>query len=118
MQAIRSLMDKYPGAVTLGEISSEDSLATMSESTSGGNKLHMGYSFELLTKDYSPSYIRTTVETLESQMTEGWPCWAFSNHDVERVASRWSKDGVVNTEQVKMLHALLATLRGSVYVSR
>lgn len=114
MQEIRTLMNKYPGAVTLGEISSEDSLATMNEYTAGGDKLHMGYSFELLTKDYSPSYIRNTVETLESQMTEGWPCWAFSNHDVERVSSRWSKNGIVNHEQVKMLHALLASLRGSV----
>ena len=100
MQDIRALMERYPGAVTLGEISSEDSLATMSEYTSGGDKLHMGYSFELLTKDYSPAYIRETIETLEQQMVEGWPCWAFSNHDVERVASRWSKNGLVN-QQVK-----------------
>ena len=63
----------------------------MAEYTSGGDKLHMGYSFELLTNDYSAEYIRTTVNTLEQRMTEGWPCWAFSNHDVERVASRWSQ---------------------------
>ena len=114
MQEIRHLINQYDGAVTLGEISSEDSLATMSEYTSGGDKLHMGYSFELLTKDYSPEYIKQTVETLESQMTEGWPCWAFSNHDVERVASRWSKNSVVSQQQVKMLHALLGSLRGSI----
>ncbi len=115
MEEIRALLEKYPGTVSLGEISSEDSLATMAEYTSGGNKLHMGYSFELLTNDYSAEYIRTTVETLEKQMTEGWPCWAFSNHDVERVASRWNKDGDgVNPVQVKMLTALLGSLRGSV----
>lgn len=114
MQEIRALINRYPGTVTLGEISSEDSLSTMNEYTSGGDKLHMGYSFELLTKDYSPSYIKTTVETLESQMKEGWPCWAFSNHDVERVASRWSATGEVNNDQVKMLQALLVSLRGSV----
>jgi alpha-glucosidase len=114
MQDIRALMERYPGAVTLGEISSEDSLATMSEYTSGGDKLHMGYSFELLTKDYSPSYIRETIETLEEQMVEGWPCWAFSNHDVERVASRWNHEGSVNPTQVKMLHALLGSVRGSI----
>lgn len=111
---IRALLDKYPGAVALGEISSEDSLATMAEYTSGGDKLHMGYSFELLTDDYSSAYIRHTVETLESRMQEGWPCWAFSNHDVERVASRWAKNGKVNPQQVKMLTALLGSLRGSV----
>ncbi|WP_105212908.1 alpha-glucosidase family protein [Pseudoalteromonas sp. T1lg22] len=114
MRDIRALLDKYPGTVALGEISSEDSLATMAEYTSGGDKLHMGYSFELLTNDYSSAYIRTTVETLEARMLEGWPCWAFSNHDVERVASRWSPSGEVQPQQVKMLTALLASLRGSV----
>lgn len=114
MQDIRALLNKYPGTVSLGEISSEDSLATMAEYTQGGDKLHMGYSFELLTDDYSSEYIRTTVETLEKHMTQGWPCWAFSNHDVERVASRWGKNGVINPQQCKMLSALLASLRGSV----
>ena len=111
---IRALLNKYPGTVALGEISSEDSLATMAEYTSGGDKLHMGYSFELLTDDYSSHYIRKTVETLEAHMREGWPCWAFSNHDVERVASRWARNGQVNDDQVKMLTALLGSLRGSV----
>lgn len=111
---IRALLNKYPGTVALGEISSEDSLATMAEYTSGGDKLHMGYSFELLTDDYSSHYIRKTVETLEAHMREGWPCWAFSNHDVERVASRWARNGQVNADQVKMLTALLGSLRGSV----
>ncbi|MBH0002243.1 alpha-glucosidase family protein [Pseudoalteromonas sp. SWYJZ12] len=114
MQDIRTLLNKYPGTVSLGEISSEDSLATMAQYTQGGDKLHMGYSFELLTNDYSSEYIRTTVQTLEQRMTEGWPCWAFSNHDVERVASRWSENGEINPQQCKMLTALLASLRGSV----
>lgn len=116
MQDIRTLLNKYPGTVSLGEISSEDSLATMAQYTQGGDKLHMGYSFELLTNDYSSEYIRTTVQTLEQRMTEGWPCWAFSNHDVERVASRWSENGEINPQQCKMLTALLASLRGSVCV--
>ena len=63
MRDIRTLLNKYPGTVSLGEISSEDSLATMAEYTQGGDKLHMGYSFELLTDDYSSEYIRNTVTT-------------------------------------------------------
>ncbi|CAM4148855.1 alpha-glucosidase family protein [Pseudoalteromonas byunsanensis] len=114
MQEIRSLLNRYPGTVSLGEISSEDSLQTMAEYTADGDKLHMGYSFELLTKDYSAQYIRETVSTLESVMTQGWPCWAFSNHDVERVASRWNSAGDTDPKQVSMLTALLGSLRGSV----
>ena len=48
----------------LGEISSEDSLATLGEYTNG-NRLHMGYSFELLTEDFNAAHIRDTVRNLE-----------------------------------------------------
>ena len=84
---LRALMDGYADVAALGEISSEDSLGTMAEYTMHG-RLHMGYSFELLTEDFSAAHIRGTVRQLEAQMTEGWPCWAISNHDVERVLSR------------------------------
>ncbi|WP_286271289.1 alpha-glucosidase [Thalassotalea hakodatensis] len=113
MEDIRHLMDKYPNVVTLGEISSEDSLQTMADYTQGNKRLHMAYSFELLTPDGSPRYIRQTVEALEDKLVDGWPCWAIGNHDVMRVASRWGTDE--NREaQSKMFNALLASLRGSV----
>jgi len=114
LHELRQLMDRYPDVAALGEISSEDSLATMAEYT-GPDRLHMGYSFELLTDDLSARHIRETVEALESRMTAGWPCWAISNHDVERVASRWggtdAPDHVAST-----LTALACSLRGSVCV--
>jgi alpha-glucosidase len=113
IEELRALIDCYPGAVTLGEVSSEDSLATMAQYTRGDKRLHMAYSFELLTKDYSAVYIRQTVEALEASIGDGWPCWAIGNHDVERVASRWGQ-GNVNGAQVKMLNALLGSLRGSI----
>ncbi|EIL92904.1 alpha-glucosidase family protein [Rhodanobacter spathiphylli] len=111
---LRALMDGYPGATTLGEISSEDSLATMAEYTRPG-RLHMGYSFELLTDDFSAAHIRGTVQTLEAQMTEGWPCWAISNHDVERVLTRWGK-GRSSASLANLLTAMVCSLRGSVCV--
>ncbi len=92
LERLRALLDEYPGAVSLGEISSEDSLATTAEYTRDG-RLHMGYSFELLVDDYSAAYIRDTVSRLEAAMTEGWPCWAVSNHDVERAVSRGGAPG-------------------------
>lgn len=113
MEEIRALMDKYPEVVTLGEISSEDSLQTMAEYTEGDNRLHMAYSFELLTPEGDPNYIRSTVQNLENKMVDGWPCWAIGNHDVTRVASRWA-DGKDSQVQSKMFNAMLASLRGSV----
>lgn len=113
IEELRALINRYPGAVTLGEVSSEDSLATMAEYTQGDDRLHMAYSFELLTDDFSAAYIRQTVEELEASIGDGWPCWAIGNHDVKRVASRWGKDSV-NPTMVKMLNAMLFSLRGSV----
>ena len=107
-------MDEYPDIATLGEISSEDSLATMAEYT-GPDRLHMAYSFELLTEEFSARHVRATIEALEAKMTRGWPCWAISNHDVRRVASRW---GTADTAErlSSTLTAMACSLRGSVCV--
>jgi alpha-glucosidase len=111
---LRALMDGYTDVAALGEISSEDSLATMAEYTRPG-RLHMGYSFELLTDDFSAAHIRGTVRALEAQMVDGWPCWAISNHDVERVLTRWGK-GVRSAQLANLLTAMVCSLRGSVCV--
>ncbi len=114
LEDLRALLDRYPGTAALGEISSEDSLATTAEYTRDG-RLHMGYSFELLTDDFSAGYIRNTVRNLEAQMRDGWPCWAISNHDVERVLSRWG-NGDASPKLANLLTAMVCSLRGSVCV--
>ena len=114
IEHIRKLLDEYPGSTALGEISSEDSVATMAE-YSGEKRLHMVYSFELLTEDFSAAHIRDTVARLENRLTDGWPCWAVSNHDVERVASRWGRDEY-SPDLATMLSALLGSLRGSICI--
>ncbi|MCC4594704.1 alpha-glucosidase family protein [Xanthomonas campestris pv. phormiicola] len=114
LRKLRSLLDRYPGTVSLGEISSEDSLATTAEYTRAGH-LHMGYSFELLTDDFSAAYIRETVSRLEVVMTEGWPCWAISNHDVQRAVTRWG-GGAETPAFAPLLTAMLCSLRGSVCI--
>ncbi|MDE2148956.1 MAG: alpha-glucosidase [Gammaproteobacteria bacterium] len=115
LQRLRALLDRYPGVTTLGEISSENSPATMAEYTRPG-RLHMAYSFELLTDSFSARHILTTVETLENEMAgAGWPCWAISNHDVARAVSRWGRDGY-SPQLAKMLAMLVCSLRGSVCI--
>ncbi|TBR14713.1 MAG: alpha-glucosidase [Lysobacter sp.] len=112
LEDIRALMDRYPDVTALGEISSEDSLATMSEYVQPG-RLHMGYSFELLTDDFTATYIRDTAERLEASMVDGWPCWAISNHDVQRAVTRWG-NGDASDALARQLVALVCSLRGSV----
>jgi alpha-glucosidase len=73
----------------------------------------MAYSFELLVDQLSGSYIRETVETLEQNLSEGWPCWSIGNHDVVRVMSRWGGKNQ-SPQLAKTLNAMLLSLRGSV----
>ena len=44
----------------------------------------------------------------------GWSCWAFSNHDVQRHASRWTHQVKDREAYLKMLAVLVMSLRGSV----
>jgi alpha-glucosidase len=113
LEKIRLLMDKYENRVTLGEISSEDSLQTMCEYTADHKRLHMAYSFELLSDDFSPAYISSVIQQYEAKASNGWPCWAIGNHDVARVMTRWGK-GQQKHDFAIMLNKLLGCLRGSV----
>ncbi len=117
LEEIRELLNRYPGSVALGEIGTENSIEVMAEYTNGGKRLHMAYSFDLLTDDHSVAHIRHVVESLEDKMDDGWPCYALSNHDVKRVASRWVKSGAdsqTHAIAAKAFNLLLGTLRGSV----
>ena len=113
LQRLRELLERYPGTTTVGEIGAEDDLATMAAYTSGGDKLHMAYSFKLLTAQFDSAHIRSIIEVLESGLGDGWPCWSMSNHDVARAVSRWG-GAEPSPELAKVLLALLGSLRGSI----
>jgi len=113
LQDLRWLVDRYPARVTLGEVGADDSLKTMAEYISGNHRLHLAYSFDLLMDHFSTRQVQSTVETLEKQLADGWPCWSTGNHDVVRVMSRWG--GGQNPEALaKLYNALLLSLRGSI----
>ncbi|MFQ5974689.1 MAG: alpha-amylase family glycosyl hydrolase, partial [Alphaproteobacteria bacterium] len=114
LERLRALADRH-GAITIGEVSDDDSLATAAAYTKGGRRLHMAYTFDLLAEKPSAAHVRERVEYLESHTDDGWPCWSFSNHDVRRVVSRWG-DGSADPRLAAVLMALLLSLRGSICV--
>lgn len=117
LERMRELVDRYGDCGMVGELGADadQALSTMAEYTAGDRRLHMAYSFELLTAESSAAYIRKTIEDLESQIGDGWPCWAMGNHDVMRVASRWS-GGQPSAQMAKAFMVLLLSLRGSVCI--
>jgi alpha-glucosidase len=79
-----------------------------------GRRLHQCYSFALLGHDFTPAHIRGTVEAFFAAAPEGWPMWAFSNHDVMRHVSRWAAAAASPEALAKLAAAILLSLPGSV----
>lgn len=111
---MRELCDGYQ-AVLLGEIGCERQIERMLEYTLGDDKLHTAYSFALMGPDHSAEFITEQVMPFVENQTESWPCWATSNHDVKRTASRWLVEGEAEASRSALeSHAvLLATLFGT-----
>ena len=115
LQRFRALLDEYEGRATVGEVGDgARSLKTVAAYTSGDDKLNMCYTFDLLGPDFSAKHLRGSVETFGKVVTDGWVCWAFSNHDVVRHLSRFSEGSEEQTRVAKLAICVLASLRGSI----
>jgi len=115
LKRFRALLDKYDARATVGEVGDGyRSLSTVAAYTNGGDKLNMCYTFDLLSPDFSASHIRGCVDAVEKSIKDGWICWAFSNHDVMRHASRFTQEGDDPARVAKLALSVLSTLRGSI----
>jgi alpha-glucosidase len=112
LKPLRALAARH-GVVLLGELSGEGQLERMASFTRGDDLLHFAYSFELLNTPLAPAALRALMEELEAGIEDGWPCWSFGNHDVERAVSRYG-DGPPSPALARLLPALLGSLRGSI----
>lgn len=114
LKRMRALLDTYDARTTVGEVGdTHKSIELMGEYTSG-RRLHMAYSFELLGPNFTPDHFRSRVQDFFTRAPEGWPCWAFSNHDVPRHVGRWMDHAVDQDDLARQAAALLLTLEGSV----
>ncbi|MGL3607290.1 alpha-glucosidase family protein [Rhizobium sp. G187] len=115
LKRFRALLEEYPDRTTVGEVGDgARSLKTVAAYTSGGDKLHMCYTFDLLGPDFTPSHIRHCVDSFQRQVKDGWVCWAFSNHDVTRHVSRFIDKPEERGPVAKLAINVLASLRGSI----
>ncbi|WP_421760812.1 alpha-glucosidase family protein [Devosia sp.] len=115
LKRVRALLDQYPGSTTVGEIGdSHKGLQLMEEYTSGGDKLHMAYTFDMLGNDFTAAHFRTKQQNFFAGAPNGWPCWAFSNHDVNRHVSRWAASSASQADLACQAAAMLLSFKGSV----
>ena len=91
LERMRKLLDEYEARAMVGEIGeSHHAIRMMGEYTTG-RRLHKAYSFEMLDDAFTAAHFRRQIEEFFAGAPGGWPCWAFSNHDVVRHVSRWEK---------------------------
>ncbi|SHI58425.1 alpha-amylase family glycosyl hydrolase [Wenxinia saemankumensis] len=100
LRRFRGLTDRYDDRMMVGEVGEMGmrQVEIMGEYTEGRDKLHMAYSFAMLSHDKSAAHFRDTISAFQTYAPHGWPCWSFSNHDVTRHVSRWTPGGRTHSE--------------------
>lgn len=112
LRRLRAVMDEFPGTTSVGEVGeSQRGAEVQADYTRGDDLLHMCYDFDFLSNDYPTG--TQVAQVMTRNMTvggDGWPCWAYSNHDVVRHRSRWN----LGEAAYRVYAALLMSLRGSI----
>jgi alpha-glucosidase len=90
MARIRALIDQYPGTVTLGEVSSQPGAFDRIARYTQPDRLHLAYTLRLLRSGVSAAILEATLNEAKDAIAGNGLCWAFGNHDVVRLASRWA----------------------------
>jgi alpha-glucosidase len=130
----RAVADQYPERVLIGEIWLND--ATRLARYVSPGELHTVFNFPYLTCPWDAARLRSVIDhTLELHALAGAPAtWVLSNHDVDRVVSRYGRpdtafslqhrpyfhslpvDLPLGTRRARAAALLTMALPGSVYV--
>ncbi len=116
LERFRALLDEYPAKAAVGEVGdAQRGLDIVAAYTEGNKRMHMCYGFDFLSPEpLSGHKVRRVLETFGEVAATGWSCWAFSNHDVVRHATRWGIPSEHRDAYLKVAAALLLSLQGSV----
>jgi len=117
IENIRAVIDGYgQDKFTVAEVGGPRPLDEMKAFTYGETRLSSAYAFDFLyAETLSADLIRKTQREWPGEAGEGWPSWAFENHDAPRAVSRW-RGGCDPERFSKLLGLLLMSLRGNAFV--
>jgi len=112
LRRFRSLLNEYPDKSAVGEVGDAQlGLEILGQYTAGDDFVHMCYAFEFLEKSpLTASRVVEVFDRLNKVAADGWACWAFSNHDVVRHASRWD----LSPAALRAFTTMMMCLRGTV----
>ncbi|MGF1543551.1 MAG: alpha-glucosidase [Parvularculaceae bacterium] len=116
LERLRKVTDAYGDIFTVAEIGGANPLPEMKSFTERDDRLNSAYSFDFLYADeLTTTGLAAALGAWPGEADEGWPSWAFSNHDAPRAVSRWATPD--EADAAARLHLmLLMCLRGNAFL--
>lgn len=116
LERLRALTDQYDARMMVGEVgdAGETAIKLMADYTHGPGRLHMCYSFEMLSPEFTAAHFRHTIAGVLHAGETAHPCWSFSNHDVMRHVSRWADHGVSPDALARQAIMMLISFQGTI----
>lgn len=116
LKRMRRLTDRYDARMMVGEVgeSGDTSIRIMAEYTAGTDRLHMCYSFEMLSHQFTARHFRHTIEGVHQKAPDSHACWSFSNHDVFRHVTRWLPHAESPEALARQAAAMLLSFPGTI----
>lgn len=117
IERLRGVIDGYPGdRFTVAEVGGDEADAEMKAFTAGERRLNSAYGFDFLyAETLTAALVREVIAGWPGAAGEGWPSWAFSNHDAPRVISRWAAPEHGDA-MARLCLLLLFCLRGNIFL--
>jgi len=113
IEKFRAMLAEFPGTFTVAEVGGPNPIQEMKSFTEGADRLNSAYNFDFLyAPDLTASRVIESANLWDQSEGEGWPSWAFSNHDAPRAVTRWASASH-RDEMARLYMMLLMSLRGN-----
>jgi alpha-glucosidase len=114
-RGIRTIVDDYPGAVTIGEVWVMDNIRWAEYLRP--DELHLGFNFRLTKIDFDADEIREAIQNslAATAIERAIPTWTLSNHDVGREVTRYG-GGEIGLRRARAMAMVMLALPGSVFI--
>lgn len=117
VETFRSMMDEYPDTMTLAEVGDDHVTERAAEYVAGDKRFNTAYSFSLMKgKEITAIMVQDAVKDFFNEPGDGWPSWAFCNHDIVRPVTRWGSTIKDKAAFSILLNKLLLSLRGTPFI--
>jgi len=130
IERIRQVCDSHArgsgqAIYSVAEVGGHEPETLMKAYIAGDTRLSSAYSFAFLyADDLTPQRVKAALAQWPGGLgsdgrAEGWPSWAFDNHDAPRSVTRWTSPDATAADRARFASLeimLLASLRGNIYI--